>query len=210
VAATTAASEGPDKTPPPLILGSASPARQALLSQAGLAFETCPTGLDEAAIKHASAVQGLTAGATALALATAKALAVRRPGAIVIGCDQVLVCEGALFDKPADLAAARQHLQRLRGRPHALETATVAVRDGEVLWRHLETPTLVMRDFSDVFLDWYLAAEGAALLGTVGAYRLEGAGIQLFAHIEGDHSAILGLPLLPLLGFLRGIDIIRR
>jgi len=91
-----------------------------------------------------------------------------------------------------------------------LQTATLVMRDGVVLWRHLETPRLVMRAFSDAFLDWYLAMEGENLLGAVGAYRLEGPGIQLFEQIVGDHSAILGLPLLPLLGFLRGVDMIRR
>jgi septum formation protein len=137
-------------------------------------------------------------------------MAVRRPGATIIGCDQILVCDEAWFDKPPDLQAARQHLQRLRGRPHVLQTATVVQCDGTVLWRHLEAPRLVMRAFSEAFLDWYLAEEGQSLLGSVGAYRLEGPGIQLFEQIEGDHSAILGLPLLPLLGFLRGVDMIGR
>ena len=143
-----------------------------------------------------------------MALAQAKAESVIRPNAVIIGCDQILVCDDAWFDKPADLATARLHLQRLRGRPHVLHTATVVIRDGDQIWHHLAAPRLVMRAFSDAFLDAYLAMEGESLLSSVGAYRLEGPGIQLFAQIEGEHSAILGLPLLPLLGFLRGIDMI--
>jgi septum formation protein len=126
----------------------------------------------------------------------------------VIGCDQILVCDNVWYDKPADLAAARRQLLALRGRPHVLETATVVLRDGVEIWRHLASPKLTIRDFSEAFLDIYLAAEGERVLGSVGAYRLEGPGIQLFEAIEGDHIAILGLPLLPLLGFLRGCDMI--
>jgi len=137
-------------------------------------------------------------------------MAITRPAATIIGCDQILVCDNVWFDKPPNLDAARVHLRRLSGRPHVLQTATAVMRDGVVLWSHLATPRLVMRAFSDAFLDWYLAAEGESLLGSVGAYRLEGPGIQLFEQIEGEHSAILGLPLLPLLGFLRGIDMIGR
>jgi septum formation protein len=190
------------------VLASASVARQALLRQAGVVFEICAVGIDEGAVKRDAVAGGLSAGETALDLARRKAIAVDRPGAVVIGCDQILVCDGAWFDKPADLAAARGHLQRLRGRHHVLETATAVHRDGLVLWQHVETPRLTMRRFSDAFIDWYLRAEGALVLGSVGAYRLEGPGVQLFEHIEGDHSAILGLPLLPLLGFLRSIDMI--
>ncbi len=173
-------------------------------------FDTCPAGVDEDAVKREALSSGLSASETALALARRKAMAVDRPGDTVIGCDQILVCDGNWFDKPPDLAAARAHLQRLRGRPHLLETATVVRRGGVVLWQHVARPTLTMRDFSDDFLDWYIAEEGDRLLGSVGAYRLEGPGVQLFAQIEGDHSAILGLPLLPLLGFLRGGDMIMR
>ncbi len=173
-------------------------------------FDTCPAGIDEDAIKRQAAADGLSAGDTALELAQQKARAVDRPGALVIGCDQILVCEGVWFDKPPDPATARSHLLRLRGRPHVLETATVVLRDGALLWQHIATPRLTMRVFSDAFLDWYLAEEGPRVLSSVGAYRLEGPGVQLFEQIEGDHSANLGLPLLPLLGFLRGSDMIRR
>jgi septum formation protein len=143
-----------------------------------------------------------------LALARAKAAVADLPGAVVVGCDQILVSGETWFDKPADMAAARAQLQALRGRTHTLETACVAVRDGAEMFHHVATPRLTMRAFSDSFLDGYLAAEGGAVLGSVGAYRLEGRGIQLFDTIEGDYSAILGLPLLPFLGFLRGCGMI--
>ncbi len=180
------------------------------MRQAGIGFEACPTGIDEAAIKREAVARGRTAGETAMVLARAKAAAASRPGATVIGCDQILVRNGVWFDKPVDLADARQHLERLRGQAHTLETATFVQRDGKALWQHVETPRLVMRPFSDAFLDWYLAQEGSAVLGSVGAYRLEALGVQLFEQIEGAHSAILGLPLLPLLGFLRSVDMIGR
>ena len=138
-----------------------------------------------------------------LAEAKAARIARRHPGALVIGADQMLVCEGRWFDKPPDMATARAQLLALRGRPHELMTAMVCWRGGQRIWQHLARPRLVMREFSEAFLDAYLAAEGEAVLGSVGAYRLEGPGIQLFASVEGEHSAILGLPLLPLLGFLR-------
>jgi septum formation protein len=193
---------------PPLVLASASLARRRLLSAAGLEFEACATGIDEAAVKDEARLLEATAESTALRLARLKAQAVDRPGALVIGCDQILVCDGQWFDKPATLDAARLQLRRLRGRPHVLATATAALRDGVELWRHVATPRLTMRPFTDAFLELYLAAEAGHVLGSVGAYRLEGPGVQLFDSIEGDHSAILGLPLLPLLGFLRGCDMI--
>jgi len=186
---------------PVLILASASKARRAVLEGAGLRFETRIAGVDEAAIKEAAQAEGISA----LILADAKAERVARsaPDALVIGADQLLVCDGAWFDKPPDMAAARAHLQRLRGRRHELVTALVCHRGGQRIWQHVAKPRLTMRDFSDAFLEAYLAAEGEALLSSVGAYRLEGHGAQLFDRIEGDQPAILGLPLLPLLGFLR-------
>lgn len=190
---------------PVLILASASKARRAVLEGAGLRFETRIAGVDEAAIKEAAQSEGISADQAALILADAKAERVARsaPDALVIGADQLLVCDGAWFDKPPDMAAARTHLQRLRGRRHELVTALVCHRGGQRIWQHVAKPRLTMRDFSDAFLDAYLAAEGEALLSSVGAYRLEGHGAQLFDVIEGDQPAILGLPLLPLLGFLR-------
>lgn len=159
--------------------------------------------MDEAEVKLAMRAQGAGPNDTALALAGLKAARIRDPGALAIGADQLLVCEGEWFDKPPDLETARAQLVRLRGRVHTLITAVLCRREGEEVWRHVSRPILTMRSFSDAFLDAYLAAEGDAILGSVGAYRLEGLGIHLFERVEGEHAAILGLPLLPLLGFLR-------
>jgi septum formation protein len=190
---------------PRLILASQSASRQALLRAAGLAFDTVPARVDEDAVKQAARAEGAPPDEAALMLAGLKAARVARahPDAVVIGADQILVCEDAWFDKPADLAAAGAQLRRLRGRPHTLATAVLCQRGETVLWQHLATPRLTMRGFSDEFLNAYLAAEGDALLSSVGAYRLEGPGVHLFDRVEGEHAAILGLPLLALLGFLR-------
>jgi septum formation protein len=198
------------RSEPPLLLASASAARRAVLEGAGLRFTAQAAAVDEAAIKESAKAEGLPAEEAAMLLSDAKArrLAARRPEALVIGADQMLVCEGRWFDKPPDMAAARVQLLALRGRGHLLVTATVCWRDGERVWQHLARPRLVMRDFSDSFLDAYLAAEGERVLGSVGAYRLEGPGVQLFRSVEGEHSAILGLPLLPLLGFLRDYGVL--
>lgn len=190
---------------PRLILASASGARRTVLSAAGLRFTAEAAAVDEAAIKEAAQAEGIPPADAALMLADAKAerIARRQPEALVIGCDQLLVCEGRWFDKPADVAVARAQLQQLRGRAHELVTAVVCHRHGGRVWQHVAVPRLVMRAFSDAFLDAYLAAEAAHVTQSVGAYRLEGPGIQLFERVQGDHAAILGLPLLPLLGFLR-------
>ncbi len=190
---------------PRLVLASGSTARAAVLRAAGLAFEVMPASVDEAAAKQAAKAADAPAGEAALMLATLKATAVarRRPEALVIGCDQILVRGETWFDKPADLAAARTQLLALRGASHVLETAVVCYRHGAEIWRHLARPRLVMRDFSEAFLDAYLAAEGESVLTSVGAYRLESHGALLFERIEGEHAAILGLPLLSLLAFLR-------
>jgi septum formation protein len=190
---------------PRLILASASLSRRSLLAGAGLQFEVVPAPVDEAEVKQAARSDRMSAADTALALADLKASVVagRNPAALVIGADQILVCDGAWFDKPADQAAARAQLDALRGKSHTLATCVVCHQGGIRVWHHLAEPRLTMRLFSDVFLDAYLAAEGAAVTSTVGAYRLEGRGVHLFERIDGDYSAILGLPLLPLLGFLR-------
>lgn len=190
---------------PPLVLASSSATRRGLLEQAGLAFEVRPAAVDEAAIKQAAQAEGIAAPDAALLLADAKAerVARRMPDALIIGCDQILVCEGRWFDKPAGLPSARENLFVLRGKRHELVTATVCWRHGARIWQDVSIPRLTMRDFSDLFLDAYLAAEGEALLASVGGYRLEGLGVHLMARIEGEHSAILGLPLPPLLRFLR-------
>lgn len=194
----------------PLILASASPVRAALLMAAGLDFAVDPADLDESAIKRRCRDEGRSAEdcAEALAVAKARSVAIRHPDALVIGADQLLVCAGAWLDKPADKAAARARLTVLRGRKHALATAACVVCKDVILWQMVSRPELTMRGFSDAFLDRYLAAEGEAILGSVGAYRLEGRGIQLFDGVEGDHFAILGLPLLQLLAFLRDRGVI--
>jgi len=190
---------------PPLVLASSSVTRRGLLERAGLAFQVHPAAVDEAAIKEAAQAEGIAAPDAALMLADAKAerLARRMPDALVIGCDQLLICEGRWFDKPAGLPAARENLLALRGKRHDLVTATVCWRHGVRVWQDISIPRLTMRDFSETFLDAYLAAEGEALLACVGAYRLEGLGVHLMGRVEGEHSAILGLPLPPLLRFLR-------
>ena len=185
------------------MLASGSATRLALLRAAGLAVQACPVALDEAVLKAQGRRERLDAASVALRLATAKAMRANAPGALVIGADQMLVCDGVWHDKPEDGAAARAQLLALRGRAHLLPTAVTCVRDGEVLWQHVATPRLVIRRFSDAFLADYLAREGEALLGCVGGYRLEGMGVQLFEDVEGEFAAILGLPLLALLGFLR-------
>ncbi len=190
---------------PRLILASASASRRHLLEAAGLRIEVRPADVDEAGVKRAARAEGWSAADAALALADLKAggVAGSVSQALVIGADQILVCDGAWFDKPADRAAARHQLGTLRGKVHVLATAVVCHLGGRRVWHHLAEPRLVMRAFSDTFLDAYLEAEGEAVTSTVGAYRLEGRGIQLFARVDGDHTAILGLPLLPLLAFLR-------
>ena len=190
---------------PCLVLASASAARAGLLAAAGVAFAAAAAAIDEDGVKQSARADGLDADATALLLAELKAERVGRrfPDALVIGCDQLLVCEGRWFDKPDSRAVARQQLQQLRGRTHSLVTAVLCHRHGRRIWQHVARPSLAMRSFSDAFLDAYLDLEGDAILACVGGYRLEGPGIQLFDRVDGAHDAILGLPMLPLTGFLR-------
>ncbi len=189
---------------PTVILASASISRCALLRDAGIAIERDPASVDEDDVKRSFRNQNGSAAQVAEALAELKAQVVsqRYEGALVIGADQMLQCGGVWFDKPVDRDHARGHLIALRGKTHELLSAVCVIRDGECLWRHLESARLTMRPFSDAFLDEYLAAAGESVCASVGAYRLENHGAQLFSRIEGDYFTILGLPLLPLLGFL--------
>jgi septum formation protein len=192
-------------TPERLILASASTARAALLRAAGLDFAVEPASIDEARLKREHRSAGASAVDCAVALAREKACRVSRRGqaALVIGADQLLALGEEWFDKPHDLGEAKSQLQRLRGRTHILATAVCVAQDGRPVWQITSAPELTMRNFTDAFLDSYIAAEGEALLGSVGAYRLEGRGVQLFSRMVGDYFAVLGLPLIELLDFLR-------
>jgi septum formation protein len=188
-----------------LVLASASRARRLILEAAGLDLTVDPAHIDEGETKARARHEGLAAGQCAVLLAEAKAaeIAARHPGALVIGADQMLDCQGEWLDKPRDVADARRQLAMLRGRAHALHAAVAVACDSAILWRHLEPARLVMRRFSDGFLDDYLAEMDETVCLTVGGYQLEGLGAQLFQSVEGDYFSILGLPLLPLLAFLR-------
>lgn len=191
-----------------LVLASGSVTRRHLLNSAGLSCSVMSPDLDEAELKQKGMAEGWTAAETALRLAEAKALAVQKPDTFVIGADQMLSCNGTLYDKPPSLNAARQQLEALRGQTHTLHTAVVLCHQGKVVWHHVAEPKLTMRTFSSVFLEAYLAEEGTRCLSSVGAYRVEGPGLHLFERIEGEHAAILGLPLFPLLHALRDRGVI--
>jgi septum formation protein len=188
-----------------LILASSSGIRARLLREAGVQFGVRPPEVDEAGIKDVLRHDGVAPEAFADALAEAKALDVSdaMPHALVLGCDQVLLCEGRVFDKARDPAEARETLAFLRGRDHQLVTSCVLAENAKPVWRYTEHATLRMRNFSDEFLDAYLKTEGKVVLGSVGCYQLEGRGVQLFESISGDFFCVLGLPLLPLVAALR-------
>ena len=188
----------------PIILASKSAARRAVLTGADVPFEVMVAGVDEDAVKTSMLAEGATARDVADALAEIKALKVSQSqSGFVIGSDQTLEFEGRLYDKVTSLEAAAERLKAMRGKPHKLHSAVVVAKDGAPIWREVVTATLTMRDFSDEFLEAYLLADGEEALGSVGCYRLEGPGAQLFSKIEGDYFAILGLPLLGLLDLLR-------
>jgi len=187
-----------------IVLASKSAARRAVLDGAGVPYEATVAGVDEDAVKAAMLAEGHGPREVADALAELKAIRVsRNHTGFVIGSDQTLDLDGALYDKAPDLDAARVRLSLLRGRTHKLHSAVVVAKDGAPIWREIVTASLTMRDFSDAFLDDYLATEGPHALGSVGCYRLEGPGAQLFSRIEGDYFAILGLPLMGLMDLLR-------
>jgi septum formation protein len=190
--------------PPRLVLASASPFRRKLLEAAGVPFRVVMAEVDEAAIKlgHGSA-SGPAALAETLAAAKAEAVSLKCGDCLVIGSDQVVALGSRIFDKPADVAEARAHLEELRGKTHTLFTAVALAQNGHVVWQQRESATLTMRAFSDGFLDRYLAEGGTRLCQMAGAYEIEGRGIQLFERVSGDHFTIVGLPLVPLLAELR-------
>lgn len=195
-----------------LILASKSQSRIMLLQNAGLAFDIVPAEIDERAVEAPLLEAGFGPDDIAEVLAEAKAREVgeRHPGALVIGSDQTLGLGETRFNKPETIEDARRQLLAMRGATHSLHSAIACVRDGETLWQHISRADLTMRDFTPEFAGHYLAEVGKEALTSVGAYRLEGPGIQLFEKIEGDYFTILGLPLLPLLGFLRDEGILER
>jgi septum formation protein len=186
-----------------IILASTSPTRQSMLRNAGLSFISSSPAVDEKALVAAN--PNWLPRETALRLAEAKAIEVsqRHAGASVIGADQVLALGDRIYGKPRDRDHCREQLVELRGRSHALISAVVLARDGKVVWRHADEARLTMREYSDRFLDSYLDAIGADCTSSVGGYKIEGRGVQLFESVAGDHFTILGLPLVPLLERLR-------
>jgi septum formation protein len=187
-----------------ITLASLSSSRAAMLRASGVAFEVAPSCVDEAVLKTRLLGAGRGPGEIAAALADEKALAVsRQRDGLVVGADQTLDLSGALMDKAEDLLAVRRHLELLRGRAHVLHAAVALSRRGEVLWRCLSSPVIHVRAFSAAWLDDYISGQGESLLDSAGCYHLEGAGAQMMERIEGDFFAVLGLPLIELLGALR-------
>ena len=189
-----------------LILASKSAARQAMLNEAGVSFSVQVADVDEAALK----TPGVDAAELASDLARLKALTVSRhhDDAWVLGADQTLAFDGGLISKARTLDEARSRLQAMRGKTHTLHSAAALAKGGQIVWSGIDTVTLRMRDFSDTFLDAYLAFEGEGLLACVGSYRIEGMGAQLFEAVEGDHFTVLGLPLWPVMAELRRAGIL--
>jgi septum formation protein len=195
-----------------LVLASGSEVRTRLLTSAGVPHIVDPSDVDEASVRDKMLVENATHVSIAEALAELKAhrVSAKHEGCIVIGADQVLSCDGALFEKPADLDGVRAHLKRLMGKEHTLHASVCAVLDGDVIWHVNADAVLHMRELSDTFMDYYVETVGEAACQSVGAYLLEGLGIQLFSSIDDDFFTILGLPMLPLLEFLRSNNVIER
>ena len=186
-----------------LILASGSVVRAKLLTGAGLTFDIEPADVDEGALKKSQTGLAADSLAEVLAQAKAHAVSVDAPDALVIGADQILDCEGRLYDKPVGEQGVRSHLTSLRGRAHRLISAVCVAEAGAISWSNTAVATLTMRDFDDTYIEYYIHQAGPEIQSSVGAYRLEDIGVQLFKRIEGDYFTILGLPLLPLLAFLR-------
>ncbi|APG82804.1 Maf-like protein [Sinorhizobium americanum CCGM7] len=194
-----------EKMTPSLVLASASPFRRALLENAGLTFAARAAQVDERALERPLEQAGASPSDVALALAEAKAKDVSRhfEGALVIGSDQTMSLGTRVYHKPKDMAEAAEHLLSLSGRTHSLNSAIVLVREGDILWRHVSTAHMTVRPLKRAFVERHLRRVGEKALSSVGAYQLEGEGIQLFEKIDGDYFTILGLPMLPLLEKLR-------
>jgi len=197
---------------PPLVLASKSPSRRSMLVSAGVPVTTQPAGVDEAEIKVSMRRAGASAEEVAESLAEVKARRVspHHGGALVLGADQMLDCEGTWFDKPATRDEAAEHLRALSGRKHTLVVTAVLVKDGTRIWHQTDSAELTVRPLSDAFIAAYLDAVGDAALESVGGYQLEGLGAQLFARVRGDYFTVLGLPLLPLLEQLRNHGVVPR
>jgi septum formation protein len=187
----------------PLILASRSRARQALLTNAGIGFEAVTAEIDERAVQQASGLSAPREIASLLAREKALSVSARLPGKFVIGADQTLALGERLFSKPAGRAQAAEQLRALAGRSHQLHSAVAVARDGKILFEAVAIAGMTMRPLGEAEIDVYLDEAGDAVTSSVGAYQLEGLGVHLFERIEGDHFTILGLPLLPLLTFLR-------
>jgi septum formation protein len=193
-----------------LVLASGSPFRKAMLEAAGVDIDVMPAAIDERVVEKTLEGTGASPEDVAQVLAEAKALEVseKNPGRLVLGCDQTLSLGDELFHKPKDMEDARRHLLRLSGRTHQLNSAVVLARNGETFWRHVGIARLTMRRLEPAFIGRHLARVGPMALNSVGAYQIEGEGIQLFEKIDGDHFTIVGLPLLPLLKELRDLGVI--
>jgi septum formation protein len=182
--------------------------RRALLAAAGIPVEAAAADIDERRLEQSAAAREPTEIAMLLARAKAKAVAPGKRGRPVVGADQTLALGDQRFSKPASRDAARAQLKALRGKTHALHSGVAVVRDDEVLFEHCDSARLTMRAFSDEFIETYLDAAGNEASASVGGYQLEKTGVHLFERIDGDHFTILGLPLLPLLAFLRGAGLV--